>query len=827
MVRSSVLRLLVCLASLAAVVLLAFSQTKLDLQHQARGIDFTGSTYTKPVRMGSALPSTCTTGEGYLLSSAPAGSNLYFCLSPNVWILQGGSGGSGSSGAGVVNSLATTTNGTLLTIGSSCTSSAPCNVRLGSTVYAFTNQAVASLGGGSGTAYVYVDQNGVLTVGYSGISLNYTSGCTPVNGITSWPASALPLASISAASGAWGAVTDLRAPLSRDNTPATSTQQGSVVLPASASSNLLGSAASGVQAGFAISITQPPYNAACDGVTDDATAINAATHDYKLSSGYYGNVQFHLPTGDRTCLIGSPINLYSGQFLVGFGATLKAASFSGSYEIGLQPDGNGYFNNGGITGVTFDDSATPGLVAVQAVAADVVGSTFSHLTFNTHNGVLCTTYCQTNTFDHFMSQGPIDTLLAIYGNFNRADTIVKEGSTGSALGCYIQIGATGTATQSDDNYLTHVLVENVTSANKCAVAVTNATGTVITDVWNEGTASNGYIVMLKTTNLTSFKGRLGFANSGNTIGLVSSTDVSFDKLDISGYAQSFYSMISVDSASTFTGPSILQTRYNQDSFPATFLAFGGGPQQTYSSALLATPAAGYSPVNQYRDQSGSNLLVNGSFEAGNYGWTWDTAANLTQAFVQSAVDQGLMGNFVWSGSGNYGLYQSITVPAAQVGQTMSLSAQVYVIGTISAVSPYLSGAGITISGSYSQATITGQWETVSIQFVPQSAGTIRVGLWFIGVANGTVANVDDITLSFGTVGQRYSNKFQSLELAGKVQTYAPAAPSSGTWTQGAIVYNTTPVEAGTPGSKYIQYAWICVASGSPGQWLSLRALDGN
>jgi hypothetical protein len=52
MVRSSVLRLLVCLDSLAAVVLPAFSQTKLDLQHQARGIDFTGSTYKKLVRMG-------------------------------------------------------------------------------------------------------------------------------------------------------------------------------------------------------------------------------------------------------------------------------------------------------------------------------------------------------------------------------------------------------------------------------------------------------------------------------------------------------------------------------------------------------------------------------------------------------------------------------------------------------------------------------------------------------------------------------------------------------------------------------------------------------
>ncbi len=97
MVKSSVLRLLLAWAAFAAAVLPVFSQTKLDLQHQARGIDFSGATYTKPVRMGSALPSTCMIGEGYFLNSAPAGSNFYLCLSPNVWVLQGASSGSGSA----------------------------------------------------------------------------------------------------------------------------------------------------------------------------------------------------------------------------------------------------------------------------------------------------------------------------------------------------------------------------------------------------------------------------------------------------------------------------------------------------------------------------------------------------------------------------------------------------------------------------------------------------------------------------------------------------------------------------------------------------------
>ena len=273
MVRGSVLRLLVGLALLAAVVLPALSQTKLDLQHQARGIDFTGSTYTKPVRMGSVLPSTCTTGEGYLLSSAPAGSNLYFCLAPNVWVLQGTSAGSGSSGTGALNSLATTASGNVLTIGAGCSNSAPCNVRLGSTVYAFTNQAIASLGAGSGTAYVYVDQNGVLTVGSNGIIVKCSSGCTPVSGVTSMPASGFPIASVLATNGAWGPVTDLRAPFTGD-TPATVNSPGTVLLPSGATSNALGTLASGVQSYVGNTIVA--YGATGNGSTNDAPAINSA-----------------------------------------------------------------------------------------------------------------------------------------------------------------------------------------------------------------------------------------------------------------------------------------------------------------------------------------------------------------------------------------------------------------------------------------------------------------------------------------------------------------------------------------------------------------------
>ncbi len=216
MVRSFILRLLVGLAVVAVVAVVAFSvraQTKLDLQHQARGVDFTGATYTKPVRMGSALPSTCAAGEGFLLSSAPAGANLYFCLATNVWVLEGPSGATASSGS--LSSLATTTSGPVLTIGAGCSSTTPCNVRVGSVIYAITNAATANLSGGTGTAYVYVTSSGTLTVGHN-LTLTCTAVRSAVSGITAFPRDSFPIATWVAASGTWGTGTDVRAPYGTD-----------------------------------------------------------------------------------------------------------------------------------------------------------------------------------------------------------------------------------------------------------------------------------------------------------------------------------------------------------------------------------------------------------------------------------------------------------------------------------------------------------------------------------------------------------------------------------------------------------------------------------
>ena len=54
-----------------------------------------------------------------------------------------------------------------------------------------------------------------------------------------------------------------------------------------------------------------------------------------------------------------------------------------------------------------------------------------------------------------------------------------------------------------------------------------------------------------------------------------------------------------------------------------------------------------------------------------------------------------------------------------------------------------------------------------------------------------------------------------------------AAPTTGSHAHGDFVRNSAPVEAGAASSKYVVFGWVCVASGTPGTWLSCRFLTGN
>jgi len=92
----------------------------------------------------------------------------------------------------------------VLTIGAGCSAAAPCNVRFGSTVWSIQRPATATIGSGTGTAYVWVDQTGTVTVGHD-LSVTCSTGCQAQTGISSFPINTIPIATWTATNGTWDA----------------------------------------------------------------------------------------------------------------------------------------------------------------------------------------------------------------------------------------------------------------------------------------------------------------------------------------------------------------------------------------------------------------------------------------------------------------------------------------------------------------------------------------------------------------------------------------------------------------------------------------------
>jgi hypothetical protein len=72
-----------------------------------------------------------------------------------------------------------------------------------------------------------------------------------------------------------------------------------------------------------------------------------------------------------------------------------------------------------------------------------------------------------------------------------------------------------------------------------------------------------------------------------------------------------------------------------------------------------------------------------------------------------------------------------------------------------------------------------------------------------------------------------SMRWQSLALGRNYWGYGTAAPATGYYNQGDYIQNTTPVELGTSGTKYIVKGWSCVTGGTSAVWLPQHTLTGN
>jgi len=211
----------ILLLSLPAAM--GIAQTRLELSTQSNA-DFSRANATKPAKVGTTLPTTCSTGEVFFKSDAAAGQNLFLCATANTWTqLTAGSGGGGGGPLAVTSTnaltdlLVTRTSATTLSIAANCTAANPCNVRFGSRTVAVNTSATATVPSGAnvvGVAYIYLSSQGLITVGNTiGVTC---SGCTALNNITQFPSDSIPLFTWSANGGVWDSTggVDVRAFLS-------------------------------------------------------------------------------------------------------------------------------------------------------------------------------------------------------------------------------------------------------------------------------------------------------------------------------------------------------------------------------------------------------------------------------------------------------------------------------------------------------------------------------------------------------------------------------------------------------------------------------------
>jgi hypothetical protein len=141
----------------------AQTATTVNLSTQGKNPDFSAMPITRPVTVGTSLPSTCTIGQLYFNSAASAGGNLYSCTSANTWTVIGSSSSGGSSG-----------NATSIQ-GASVSSTTPAN-----------NQALIYYASSSSyiptSIYTLTSGLGTSTAGSTNLQVNVSMGIRAVTG---------------------------------------------------------------------------------------------------------------------------------------------------------------------------------------------------------------------------------------------------------------------------------------------------------------------------------------------------------------------------------------------------------------------------------------------------------------------------------------------------------------------------------------------------------------------------------------------------------------------------------------------------------------------
>lgn len=182
----------------------------------------------------------------------------------------------------------------------------------------------------------------------------------------------------------------------------------------------------------------------------------------------------------------------------------------------------------------------------------------------------------------------------------------------------------------------------------------------------------------------------------------------------------------------------------------------------------------------------------------------------------------ITGNTVYK-NGQYGIYlfdpQSFTIQGNIISRNGQAASNTY--DGIYMTKVYLDLESILISGNiFEDANVDGS-ETQ--RYAVNIASGSYAASWTIVYANnadtGQVTGaINDPTAGVYKIGNTSETSARILKISGKFHHGSDAAPTTGTWAAGDVVYNTAPTAGGYLG-------WVCTTAGTPGTWKTFGAIS--
>jgi hypothetical protein len=552
------------------------------------------------------------------------------------------------------------------------------------------------------------------------------------------------------------------------------------------------------------------YGAKGDGITDDTAAIQNAINAVKgtsvpvfFPSGVY-IISQPLTVTDRTHLLGVTYK-NTGNVRGTLASVIKASSsFSGDRLIDLA--GPKYCIDVNIIGLGFVSGQNSGIAAIAA-SAGVLDSLFKNIYLYSHKGLLLNTYTQHTVIEDIFSEGYADTILWLKGNHNVVRQIDKENNpTGTTAGAYV-IFDTCVELKAEN-----LLLEGVFSSNKNAIQILNSSGIDITNTWVETGISAGYAFDIQNSLFVSLRGDI--THLVTTYGKVKLTksQVYIENFSTDAEGVRLNQLLEVDVDSFVEIENLFVRQYAGQ-------VIEDSPRIKVNNVILRFALddkykqTGWQAYIKSKQFSAENLLLNPSFEQGRYRWSINLSPTVEE-YITSEVSSGLMAHFNWTTPGSQiNILQAISVPSQWVGKPFTFSGKVKVRGSDGYIAPKISGCGLNFRyiTNISANSNDPRWSVFSQTVIPQSAGTLYIGIVAVGFASDSHLYLDDFAFSPGAEGMADSGKFQSIELGGNSITYGSTAPTTGTWKVGDKVYNTAPAAGGYIG-------WVCIVAGTPGTW---------